>query len=406
MNIKKLREDFPILQEKIDGATLVYFDNAATSQRPKQVLNDLFEFYTKYNANIHRSVNGLSEKATQLFEDSRSKVAKFIGAMPEEIVFTSGTTEGINFIASSWADSWIKAGDEIVITEMEHHSNFIPWQQVSRRKRAKLKFIPVTTEGILDLSNLSDIITSKTKLVSIVHVSNVLGTHVDIKKIIQASRLVGAKILIDAAQSVPHQKIDVKAIDCDFLVFSGHKLLSPTGIGVVYIKKDLQEEVPPYKFGGGMVFEADFHKAVWCVTQRRFEAGTPPIAQAVGLGSAVDYLNKYVNFNELRLHEANLCAKAIEGLSALSDVRILGPIDQLKRLGHLISFVVNDIHSHDVASYLSSCGICTRSGHHCAQPLAKKFEYDASVRISFYFYNTEEEVDFFVNKMFDIRKMF
>jgi len=404
--MKDIREEFPILKEKIDGYPLVYFDNAATTQKPKYVLNALMEFYTKYNSNIHRGIYSFGEKATILFEDSRKKIASFIGANPQEVIFTKGTTEGINFIASTWADLHIGHGDEIVLSEMEHHANLIPWQQVAKKKGAKLKFITLGKDYKLDLDNLSDIITKKTKLVSIVHVSNVLGTHNDVLKIGEAAKSVGAKFFIDAAQSVPHQKIDVKKLGCDFLAFSGHKMMGPTGVGVLYIKKDVQDEVPPYQFGGGMVFEVDFQKTSWSHSSRKYEAGTPAIAQVIGLGAAVDYFNSNIDFKEVVEHEASLCSMAIDGLSSIGGVRIVGPIDQLKKKGHLVTFTVDSIHSHDVAAYLSSFGICTRAGHNCAQPLAKKIGIDAAVRASFYFYNTEAEVDFFLQKMREIRKHF
>ena len=405
--MKNVRKDFPILKEKINGNQIVYFDNAATTQKPMQVLDAVMDFYTKYNSNIHRSAHSFAEKATNSFEDARDKIASFIGAASEEIIFTKGTTEGINFIASTWASQNINSCcDEIVVTEIEHHSNLIPWQQVALKTGAKLKFIPVFTDGKLDLNKLEDIITERTKLVSVVHVSNILGTHNDIKTIIKAAKSVGAKVLIDAAQSVPHQKIDVKDLGCDFLAFSGHKMLAPTGIGILYIKKELKEEVSPYQFGGGMVFEVDFDKASWYPTHRRFEAGTQPIAQAIGLGAAVDYLTQKINFDTTLKHCSNLCRKVIEGLSSMEGIRILGPIDQLSKKGHLVSFVIDGIHSHDVVAYLASYGICARAGHNCVQPFAKKIGIEAAVRISFYFYNTEQEVDYFLDKMKDIRSYF
>jgi len=404
--MKNLRKDFPILKEKINGRPVVYFDNAATTQRPMAVLEALIDFYTKHNSNIHRGIHAFGEKATTLFETSREKIATFIGAESEEIIFTGGATEAINFVASTWADENITSEDEIVVTELEHHSNLIPWQQVAQKKGATLKYIPIDALGRLDLSDLENIITNKTKMVAINHVSNVLGTHNNVEEIIKAAKAVGAKVLVDAAQSVPHQKIDVKELGCDFLAFSGHKMLGPTGIGVLYITKELKDQVPPYQYGGGMVFEVGFDKSSWCKTYRRFEAGTQPIAQAIGLGAAVDYLRNNVNFGELKIHQSKLCSKVIDGLSFIKGMHILGPTDQLKESGHLVSFMVDGIHSHDVAAYLGGFGICTRAGHNCAQPLAKKLGVLSAVRASFYFYNTEEEVDFFLNKMEDIRKSF
>jgi len=404
--MKNLREDFPILKEKINGYPLVYFDNAATTQRPIQVLDVLMNFYTKYNSNIHRGVHAFAEQATSLYEGARKKVAGFINADEEEVIFTKGTTEGINFVASTWGLTHIGRGDEIVVSEMEHHANLIPWQQVALKKGAILKFIPIGPDSKLDYSNLDEIITKRTKLVAVTHASNILGTHVDVRKIIKRAREVGARVLVDAAQAIPHERIDVKDMDCDFMAFSGHKMLAPTGIGALFIKKELKEEVPPYQFGGGMVFEVDYDKATWCPTQRRFEAGTQPIAQAIGLGAAIDYLEQKIDFDELKKYEAKLCTKTIEGLESLGGIRILGPVEDLKKEGHLVSFVTDEIHSHDVAAYLASFGVCTRAGHNCAQPLAKKLGVDAAVRASFYFYNTEHEVDSFLNKMEDIRKNF
>jgi len=404
--MKRLRKDFPILKEKINGCPLVYFDNAATTQRPKQVLDVLMGFYTKHNSNIHRGVHAFGETATTMFEGARKKIADFIHADSQEIIFTKGTTEGINFVAATWGNKYIKKNDEIVLSELEHHSNLVPWQQVALKNKAKIKFIPIDKDGNLDLSNLDNIITPRTKLVAVTHASNVLGTHVDVKKIIKAAKEVGAKVLIDAAQSVPHKKIDVKDLDCDFLAFSGHKMLAPTGIGVLFMKKELKEEVPPYQFGGGMVFEVDYDAASWCPTHRRFEAGTQPIAQAIGLGAAIDYLNANINFKELALHEANLCKKTIDGLNSIGGMRIFGPIAQLKQNGHLVSFVIDGVHSHDAAAYLSHFGICARAGHNCAQPLAKKLGIEAALRTSFYFYNNEQEVDCFLNKMEDVKKGF
>lgn len=406
MDINKLREDFPILKEKINNYNLVYFDNAATSQKPKQVIDATIEFYTKYNSNIHRSANAFGERATIAFEDARVKIAKFINAGQEEIIFTSGTTESINFVASTWALDNLKPEDEIVISELEHHSNMVPWQQVAIKTGAKIKLIPVGIDFELDLSDLDNIITKKTKIVAITHASNVLGVHINLKPIIRRAKHMGAKVLVDAAQSVPHQKIDVKALDCDFMAFSGHKMLAPTGIGILFIKKEVQDQVKPYQFGGGMVFEVNYDTASWHKNRQKYEAGTQPIAQAIGFGAAIDYFNKKIDMEKLTQHEASLCRRAIDGLQVIGGIKILGPIDKLKESGHLISFVVEGIHAHDVAAYLSDFGICVRAGHNCAQPLAKKIGIEAAVRISFYFYNTEGEVDYFLSKMGEIRDNF
>jgi len=397
--VKQLRHDFPILSRKIQGYPLIYFDNASTTQKPHKVIEALVNFYTTTNANIYRGIHTLAEQATCAYEQARVTVARFINALPEEIIFTSGTTEGINFVASTWAEQHIGAGDEIVITELEHHANLLPWQQLALRKGALLKCIPVMPNGTLNMSSLDDIITHKTKLVSVVHVSNAVGTHVDIETIVRKAQRVGARTLIDAAQSVAHQKIDVRALQCDFLVFSGHKIMGPTGIGVLFIKKELHEEIPPYQFGGAMVEHATVELATWRQAPHKFEAGTPPIAQAIGLGAAIKYQNQHIDFDILQKYEALLCERVIDGLSKLPEVKILGPLAQLKQNGHLVSFLVKNIHSHDVAAFLNSRGIAVRAGHHCAQPFAYALGYDASVRVSFYFYNTLEEVEFFLSVM-------
>lgn len=392
-NFKKLRADFPILLQKINGYSLIACDNASTTHKPHQVIDAVTQFYTTTNANIYRGVHLFAEQATQQYEEVRKKVAHFIGALPEEVIFTRGCTSGINFVVATWGDMYIKEGDEIVMTELEHHSNLLPWQRLTQKKGAVLKFIPLLPNGKIDLSQLDSIITNKTKIVSVIHISNAIGTHIDIATIITRARAVGARVLIDAAQSVPHQKVDVHELGCDFLVFSGHKLLAPTGVGVLYIKKALHDDVVPYEVGGGMVENVDYTSATWAPAPHKFEAGTPPIAQVIGLGAAIDYLQSYVDFDQLMEYEARLCAQLIDGLSAMKQIKILGPLSELKQKGHIVSFLVDGIHSHDVAAFLNSRGITVRAGHHCAQPFAKKLGYDASVRVSFYFYNTPEDVE-------------
>jgi cysteine desulfurase / selenocysteine lyase len=396
VNFKKLRADFPILKQKVNGYPLVVCDNASTTHKPQSVIDAIVQFYTTTNANIYRGIHLFAEQATQAYEDARKKVANFIGAFPEEIVFTRGCTSGINFVVATWGDANIQKGDEIVLTELEHHANLLPWQRLAQKKGAVLKFIPIFPDGSVDLLHLDSIITNKTKMVSVIHVSNAIGTHVDIAAIIKRAQEVGARVLIDAAQSAPHQKINVHELGCDFLVFSGHKLLGPTGIGVLYIKKELHAALPPYEVGGGMVEDVDCTHATWAPAPQKFEAGTPPIAQAIGLGAAIDYLQTHVNFDDLAVYEAQLCTRLIDGLSSIPGVKILGPLSELKQKGHVVSFLVENFHSHDVAAFLDSRGISVRAGHHCAQPFAKKLGYDASVRVSFYFYNTIEEVDFIV----------
>jgi cysteine desulfurase/selenocysteine lyase len=342
----------------------------------------------------------LAENTTQQYELTREKVAQFINAkQSSEIIFVAGATAGINFVASTWGQMHIQKDDEIILTELEHHSNLVPWQQLALKKEAKLKFIPVTQDGYVDVSDLDSIITKKTKLVAINHVSNALGTHVAVEPIIKAARAVGAQVLLDSCQAVPHMRVDVQKLDCDFLVFSGHKMLAPTGVGVLYIKKEMQHEVPPYQFGGGMVLEAEYTHATWVQPPQKYEAGTPPIAQVIGLGAALDYLNEQVNFDELQKHEAQLCAQLIDGLQTIKGARILGPIEELKKSGHLVSFTIDGYHPHDIAAYLDRFGICVRAGHYCAQPLAKKLDIDSSVRISFYLYNSPDDVDAILQRL-------
>ena len=402
----KLRNDFPILQQMVNQHPLCYLDNAATTQKPQQVLDAIMHFYRTSNANIYRGAHTFAEQATTLYEEARQKVAQFIGAQdPTEVIFTRGTTESINFVAGTWAAEHIKAGDEIVVTELEHHANLLPWQRVAQQKGAELKFIPVLPDGTLNLSVLDTLFTKKTKLVAVTQVSNALGTHNAVDKIIDYARAVGAKVLIDAAQSVPHQAINVATLDCDFLAFSAHKMLGPTGIGVLYIKKELHDIIPPYTQGGGMVFEADWQKAEWLSSPQKFEAGTPPIAQAIGFGAAIDYLTANVDFTKLQTYEAQLSARLIDGLSAIPQVKILGPVEELKK-GHLVSFMVDGVHAHDGAAYCDSKGISLRAGHHCAQPLAKKLGYHASLRASFYFYNTIQEVDRLIDAVGELSHSF
>jgi cysteine desulfurase/selenocysteine lyase len=396
VTFKQLRKDFPILSQSIDGNRLIYCDNAATTHKPQSVIDAVVECYTRYNSNIYRGIHTFAEKATQRYEDAREKVAHFINAHPQEIIFTSGTTDGINFVAQAWAKRHIGVGDNIVITELEHHANLLPWQRVAQETGATLRFIPVLPDGTLDVSHLDTIITESTKLVSVVHVSNAVGTHNDIGLIIKKARVVGARVLIDAAQSIAHQKIDVKKLDGDFLVFSGHKIMAPTGVGVLFIKKELHNDVEPYRVGGGMVQNAIMYDATWLNAPHKFEAGTPPIAQVIGLGAAIDYIKNNINFDDLCTYEASLCSQLIDGLSLIDRVKILGPIEELKKRGHLVSFLVEPYHSHDVAAFLNLRGIAVRAGHHCAQPFAAKLGYDASVRVSFFFYNTPEEVDFII----------
>lgn len=390
----KILKDFPILRYSVNGHPLAFLDNASTSQKPQEVIDAISDFYANHYASVHRGIYTLAEEATRRYEDVRSLVAAWIGAQDRnEVVFTHGTTESINLVASSWAMAHCKPGDEILVSELEHHANLLPWQRVAKHTGAQLKFIPVQDDGTLDMSSLDQLITQKTKLIAISHVSNAVGTHVDVKAICKKARAVGAKTLIDAAQSAPHQTINVEEIDCDFLVFSPHKMLGPTGVGVLYVKQEIHDEMRAYQVGGAIVYESTYESATFLPMPQLLEAGTPPIAQVIGLGAAIEYLKEKVDFAVLQKHEAQLCAQLIQGLESTKGVRILGPQNELKRRGHLVSFIMEHMHAHDVAAYLDRFGIAVRAGHHCAQPFAKKMGYDASIRASFYLYNTSEEVD-------------
>jgi len=392
------RNDFPWI---IGNSDVAFFDNAATSHKPHQVIEAITHFYQYDYAPIHRGIYASAEQATLQYEQARQKVATFINARSTaEIVFVKGATEGINAVAATWALENLTKGDEIVLTAMEHHANLLPWQWVAQQKQAMLRYIPVTQGGCLDLSNLNTIITDRTKLVAVVSTSNALGTQNNLTPLIARAHTVGAKVLVDACQSVPHQKTDVQKLDCDFLVFSGHKMMGPTGIGVLYIKKELHSDIPPYQRGGGMVREVTYENATWLEVPQKFEAGTPPIAQAIGLGAAIDYYNNNIDFNALQKHEAQLTTAAIEGLSKISDVRLLGPIEDLKRYGHSITFIHKKYHPHDAAAMLDVNGIFVRAGHFCAQPLFTLWHMPSgAVRVSFFGYNTLEEVERFISVM-------
>jgi len=396
LNLEQIRKDFPILNRKVHGKQLVYFDNGATSQKPRQVINELVDYYENYNSNIHRSVHLLGEEATEKYEIARSKIASFIGtSVPESIVFVRGTTEGINLVASSWGSMNISAGDEILLTPMEHHSNLVPWQLLAERTGAQLKFFNLTEDGQLDLSNMDSLISPNTKLVALTIMSNVLGTINPVKKIIDAAHSVGSIVVLDGAQSVPHMPTDVVDLDCDFLAFSGHKMLGPTGIGVLYGKKEILDEMNPYMFGGEMVRQVSLEKSTWNDLPYKFEAGTPNIADVIGLGAAVDYLLK-IGLKNIHDHEISLTSYALTKLEEFSDrMKVFGPRDTNLRGGN-ISFHCRDIHPHDLGTFLDQEGIAIRAGHHCAMPLMHCLEVPATGRASFYLYNTHDEIDFFI----------
>ncbi len=387
MDVERIREDFPILKRKINGHPLIYFDNTATTQKPVQVINAIKEFYEKYNANIHRGVHTLSQEASELYEKAHEKVADFINADWREVIFVRNTTEAINLVANVLD---LKDG-EVVVSMMEHHSNLVPWQDKN------LEVVNIKGDGTLDMEDLKEKITKKTKLVAITHVSNVLGTINPVEEIGKMAHEVGALFLVDGAQSVPHMPIDVKKMNCDFLAFSGHKMLGPAGIGVLYGKKDLLEELPPFLKGGDMISHVWVDRATWNELPWKYEAGTPNIAGGVGLGAAVDYL-KTVGMENVRRHEEELVGYALDGLSSLG-VEIYGPEER----GGLISFNLEGVHPHDVAYFLDKKGIAVRSGHHCAQPLMRCLGIKGTVRASFYIYNTKWEIDKFLDALKEIQ---
>ena len=402
---EKIASDFPILKRKINDNNLIYFDNAATSQKPIQVIESITNFYTSTNANIHRGVHTLSMEATNLYDRAKERVAEFINSNDSEsIIFTRGTTESINLVAETWGKANLDENSEIVITELEHHSNIVPWQELIKETNSKLKYIPIKPDGTLDLSNLGQIINSNTKLVSITHVSNGIGTINNIKNIIKKAKDVGAITLIDAAQSAPHMPIDVNELECDFLAFSGHKLLGPTGIGVLYGNKKLLEEMPAYQKGGDMILEVTYQKSSWADVPFKFEAGTPNIAGAIGLKSAIEYLMN-LSMEEIRNHEIEITEYAYEKMMNINGIEILGPENIDERAG-LISFNIPGVHPHDLGTFLDSKGIAIRTGHHCAMPLIKKLGSHSSARASFYIYNTKKEIDKFITEINNSMKYF
>ena len=384
------KRDFPMLMHHKD---LVYCDSAATAQKPQVVIDAITHYYTTMNASVGRGVYALAEQVTTQYENVREKVAQFIGAQSsQEIVFTRGTTDGINFVATAWGQQNIHAGDEIVVTALEHHSNFVPWQQLALAKKAVLKIIPVDVNGSLIINDLSVWITPKTKMVAVTHVSNALGVYNShLEKLVSAAHAVGARVLVDGCQAVGYQPVNVQELGADFYVFSGHKVYGPTGVGVLYIKKSVQPDVPPYQFGGGAVFEVKEESTSFRVAPHCYEPGTPPIAQVLGLGAALDYVSK-CGLNTIHAHVAQLCAQFIQGVVSIKTIKILGDVKQLEHSGHLVSFVVEGIHAHDVAAFLDTRGICVRAGHHCAQLVARSLGYEASVRVSFGLYNNAHDV--------------
>jgi cysteine desulfurase / selenocysteine lyase len=407
-DVELLRKDFPILDRRVhDGVPLVYLDSANTSQKPRMVLDTLAEFYEQHNSNIHRATHALGEEATEAYEGARMKVAAFIGApSADEVIFTKNSTEALNLVANVlvWGAYGLKPGDEVVITEMEHHSNIVPWQLMCERTGATLRWFGVTDDGRLDLSNIDELINARTKVVSFVHVSNVLGTVNPVALIAARAHAVGALVVLDASQSVPQLPVDVQALGIDFLAFTGHKMLGPTGIGVLWGRRELLEALPPFLGGGEMIETVTMQGSTYAGLPHKYEAGTPPIAEAVALGAAVDYLGA-IGIDAVAAHEHRITAYALDALKGVADLRILGPTEPVDR-GGAISFTLGAVHPHDVAQILDGHGVAVRAGHHCGRPIHQRFGVSASARASFYLYTTESEIDALVAGLDEAKRFF
>ena len=404
MDWSAYRADFPILSEKVHGQPLIYFDNAATTQKPRAVLDALRHYYEHGNANVHRGIHELSNRATAAFEAARTRAARFINARSaDEIVFTRGTTESINLVASAWGSSHIGRGDKILLTEMEHHSNIVPWQLLAERTGAKLLFLPISGDiGLLDLNHLDEWLTRDVKLLAMTHISNSLGTINPVTEICERARRLGIITLVDAAQSAGHRPIDVQEFGCDFLAFSGHKMCGPTGIGVLYGRQERLETMAPYQGGGEMILSVEFQRSTWKHAPHKFEAGTPDIAGAVGLHAAMDYLDQ-IGRQKIAEHDQELGAYAYAKLSHIKGIRLFGP--HIGRAG-LVSFLLDQVHAHDVVTVADQRGVALRGGHHCNQPLMHKLGVESTARASFYFYNTTAEIDRFAEVLGEIQKFF
>ena len=395
----KLRKDFPVLDRVVNKNKLVYLDNAATSQKPKSVIDSLTQYYSTYNSNVHRGVHTLSVEATEAYENARVKLSDFIGSIPEEVIWTRNTSESINIVAYGLKNK-VSSGDNIVISRMEHHSNLVPWQQLCDQTGASLRYLEHNLEGRIDLIDAKAKIDAKTKIIAITHMSNVLGVINPIKEIREMSKKFGSYLVLDGAQSVPHFKVNVNDLDCDFLSFSAHKMLGPTGIGLLYGKEELLNEMPPFYFGGDMISEVSYETAKWNDLPYKFEAGTPNIAAAIATGTAVDYLNS-VGMDNVFEHEEDITKYALEKFKELDGYNIIGPTDEDAR-GGVISFTHDKIHPHDIGEILDKFGIAIRTGHHCAMPLVRSYEIVAAARASFYLYNTKEEIDLFVDALGEV----
>ncbi|MFQ5742626.1 MAG: cysteine desulfurase [Acidobacteriota bacterium] len=405
LDVHRIKQDFPILQRQVHGHRLVYLDNAATSQKPLVVLDALVDYYSRYNANVHRGVHTLAEEATAAYEKVRDKVAGFINADdPRSVIYTRNTTESINLVAHAWARRHLKAGDEVLLTVMEHHSNIVPWQLMAEEVGCTLRFVDITDDGRLRLDEFDQMITHKTRLVAVGHVSNALGTINPVRTIADIAHARGALILVDGAQGVPHAKVDVEALGADFYAFSAHKACGPSGVGVLWGRRDLLEEMDPFLGGGEMIRDVTPERSTWAAVPHKFEAGTPSIADVVGLGAAIDYLDS-LGMEKIRDHEESLIGYAMERLRELPFLTLYGPPDPADRCG-LVAFTDEDIHPHDLGTIVDRCGVAIRAGHHCAKPLMRRLGVVATARASFYVYNDRDDVDALIDSLLQARKVF
>jgi cysteine desulfurase/selenocysteine lyase len=404
-DVQRIRADFPVLARQINGKQLVFLDSAASSQKPRQVVDVIANYYLNSHANVHRGIYRLSEEATDAFESARGRIARFINAASsKELIFTRNATESINLVAHSWGRTYIAAGDEILLTQMEHHANLVPWQMLAQERGAVLRFIPLTEDGQLDLSGLDELLTERTRMVAFTQASNVLGTLTPVRQIVDAVHAIGATVLVDGAQAAPHLPVDIQALGCDFYAFSGHKMCGPTGIGALWGRRELLESMPPFMGGGEMIRRVEWERSEWAAVPHKFEAGTPAIAEAIGLGAAVDYLSK-LGMGAVREHEKELTAYALERLSEVPGLTLFGPSDVEVR-GGVIAFTLDEAHPHDIATILDGEAVAVRAGHHCAMPLHRRLAVPATTRASFYIYNTPDEVDRLVDALYKVKHIF
>jgi len=405
LDVERIRADFPILQRQVNGHRLVYLDNASSTQKPRQVIDSLVDFYTRINANVHRGVHTLSVEATDAYEQARERIGRFIGAHdPDEIVFVRNTTEGLNLVAACWGRANLREGDEVLATTLEHHSNLVPWQRVAQEAGARIRLVRLTPDGLLDMDHFRELLSPRTRVVAVAHASNVLGTLTPIQELAELVHGVGALLVVDGAQSVPHVATDIATLGADFLAFSGHKMLAPLGSGVLWGRRELLEAMPPFLGGGGMIREVFEDHATWAPLPEKFDAGTPSVADTVALATAVDYLDD-VDMDNIRAHEVELTAYALERLAGVPDVTVYGPRDPRARTG-VVAFNLDGVHPHDAGTILDEAGVAVRAGHHCCQPLHRALDVAATLRASFYLYNTAEDVDALVDALATARRLY